>query len=63
MSEGTVHQFQHMIECLWQIGNGEFYDPPLKSAQSAVCRHGGEGSYEHPSKLLFVVYLTAEILI
>jgi hypothetical protein len=31
---------------IWQIGNGGIYRPPLKTAQSALCRYGGEGCYE-----------------
>jgi hypothetical protein len=52
-----------LTKCLWQIGNSRVYRLDLKPAQSALCRHGGEGSYEQPSKQLFVVYLTAKKLI
>jgi hypothetical protein len=31
-----------------------------RPSQSTLCRLGGEGGYEKPSKLLFVVYLTAK---
>jgi hypothetical protein len=50
-------------KCLWQIGNGGVYRPALTPAQSALCRHGGEGSYEQPSKQSFLVYLTAKKLV
>jgi hypothetical protein len=48
---------------VWQIGNSGVYRPNLKPAQSALCRHGGEGGYEQPSKQVFVGYLTAKKLV
>jgi hypothetical protein len=52
-----------LTKCLWQIGNDGVYRPALKPAQSALCRRGGEGGYEQPSKQSFVVYLTARKLV
>jgi hypothetical protein len=52
-----------LTKCLWQIGNGGVYLPALKPAQSALCRPGGEGGYEQPSKQSFMVYLTAKKLV
>jgi hypothetical protein len=40
-----------------------FIVPASKPAQSALCRDGGEGSYEESSKQSFVVYLTANMLV
>jgi hypothetical protein len=32
------------------LANGGVYHPASKPAESAYCRHGGQGSYEQPSK-------------
>jgi hypothetical protein len=45
---------------VWQNANGRVYHPALGPPLSALCRHEGQGGYEHPSKQSFVLYTTAK---
>jgi hypothetical protein len=60
--DGNIHQLRRSTKSLWQIAKGGAYRPALKPAQSVLCRHGGEGGYEQPSKQSFVAYLTGKKL-
>jgi hypothetical protein len=60
----NAKQLQH-ARLSWHVRCpcGGVYRPALRPAQSALCRHGGEGGYEQPSKQSSVVYLTAKKLV